>query len=245
MVTSWVTLKDAHVLLDQWLIGGTLTVTAITTTGSALGQMVKDREGSRLSDLILTDLSYNKIHLSYLFSAWIIGMLMQIAMFIVMQLYFQTQDSLPFDTNIILPVLGIMALSSLVWSAFNMVLFTLVKSVDTVGHINSIISAASGFFAGVYMPLGVLPTFAQNLMKLTPAPYNAALFRQILMKKQINSDFHNLPNYSLLKFKQNLGIVVETNFSNDLKILLWSFLILLVLILVLYRYNRKIVINKI
>jgi ABC-type uncharacterized transport system permease subunit len=37
--------------------------------------------------------------------------------------------------------------------------------------IATIVGTAAGFFAGVYMPIGAVPSGAQALMKMTPFPY--------------------------------------------------------------------------
>jgi len=242
---NWSQISNYKQLLDLWLMGGTLTVTAITTTGSSLGILVRDRENNRLADLILTDLSYEQINLAYLISAWIIGVIMQVVMFVVMLVYFIFQDGISFDTSTLGPIFMVMLFSSLLWSVFNMLLYSFVKKVDTVGKINTIIGTASGFFAGVYMPIGAVPTFAQSLMKLTPAPYNAALFRQIMMNQQISDSLSNLPNNAITSFKKSLGITISSGSLNTLNVMFISLGILIILTLVLYRYNKKVVVNKI
>lgn len=245
MVQSWSVIKDSQKLLDYWLIGGTLTVTAITTTGGAMTNLVSDRESNRLADLILTDVSYNKITLSYLVSAWIIGFIMQIFMYVIMQSYFMIQDQIIFDSLVFLKLLGIMAVSSLLWSAINLLIFTFVKTSDTFGKINTIIGTAAGFFAGVYFPLGDMPDFAQSLVKLTPAPYNAAMFRQTLMNQSLSDLFKNVPLDKLTDFKKLMGIIIGKGLSSDLMNMGVTFVISIVLILVFYRYNRNIVLNKV
>jgi len=242
---SWSQISNYKQLLDLWLMGGTLTVTAITTTGSSLGVLVRDRESNRLADLILTGLSYEQINFAYLISAWIIGIIMQVVMFVVMLTYFIFQDGISFDTSTLLPILVVMLFSSLLWSVFNMFLYSFVKKVDTVGKINTIIGTASGFFAGVYMPIGAVPTFAQSLMKLTPAPYNAALFRQIMMNQQISDSLNKLPNSAITSFKKSLGVTISSGSLNTLDVMFISLGILSTLSLVLYRYNKKVVVNKI
>lgn len=245
MTESWQTVIDSKNLLDLWLMGGTLTVTAITTTGSALGLMVKDRESNRLADLILTDQSYLKIHEAYVISAWLIGTIMQIAMYAIMQIYFMVFDDISLDANTLLPLFLVMIFSSLVWSVFNMLLFSFVKKIDTLGKINTIIGTAAGFFAGVYMPIGDVPNFAKTMMKLTPAPYDAAIFRQVMMKNQLADSFNNIPNNILITFKKNMGIIVNGNFKDDLKFMFLALVILIILVIIFYRSNKRVVINKI
>lgn len=245
MEQSWSAIKESQKILDYWLIGGTLTVTAITTTGGAMTNLVSDRESNRLADLVLTDTSYTKITLSYLLSAWIIGFIMQVFMYAIMQIYFMIQDQISFDGIIFLKLLGLMILSGLLWSAINLLIFTFVKTADTFGKINTIIGTAAGFFAGVYFPIGAMPDFAKSLIKLTPAPYNAAMYRQIIMGKALNNSLEGLPVDKILDFKKAMGIVIGKGFSTETLNMGITFIIVLVFILGFYRYNRSIVLNKI
>ena len=189
MVASWAQLPDSQKLLDPWLIGGTLAITAVTTTNNGLNQMIVDRESGTLADLSLTRVSYVGIQASYLISTVVIGTIMQLVMFIGMSAYFIGVDQIQIEPSIILPVLGIMGLSSIVWTGFNLFILTFVTRVDSLGKIGTILGTSAGFFAGVYMPIGAVPNAAQTLMKWTPFPYNAALFRQLLMVDQIDQTF--------------------------------------------------------
>ncbi|CAJ1200617.1 hypothetical protein CPR19092_LGOLGGFK_02277 [Companilactobacillus paralimentarius] len=245
MQESWSALKDSQKILDYWLIGGTLTVTTITTTGGAMTNLVSDRESNRLADLVLTDTSYTKITLSYLLSAWIIGFIMQGFMYAIMQVYFMIQDKISFDGVVFLKLLGLMILSSLLWSAINLLIFTFVKTSDTFGKINTIIGTAAGFFAGVYFPIGAMPTFAKSLIKLTPVPYNAAIYRQVMMNKELNHALKGLPVDKVLDFKKSMGIVIGKGFSTETYNMGITFIIVIVLILGLYRYNKNVVLNKV
>lgn len=245
MQESWSALKDSQKILDYWLIGGTLTVTTITTTGGAMTNLVSDRESNRLADLVLTDTSYTKITLSYLLSAWIIGFIMQGFMYAIMQVYFMIQDKISFDGVVFLKLLGLMILSSLLWSAINLLIFTFVKTSDTFGKINTIIGTVAGFFAGVYFPIGAMPTFAKSLIKLTPVPYNAAIYRQVMMNKELNHALKGLPVDKVLDFKKSMGIVIGKGFSTETYNMGITFIIVIVLILGLYRYNKNVVLNKV
>lgn len=75
-------------ILDNWVIGGTLVITSITTTWTGIVRLVYDRENHKLEDFLLTDTSRFKVYLGYLMSASVIGFTMQAFMFVVMKLYF-------------------------------------------------------------------------------------------------------------------------------------------------------------
>ena len=204
LTDAWSQLPDNTNLLNNWLMGGTLAVTGITTSFTALTQMVQDRENQVDQDLFLTDLGSWGLQVSYLISSIIISFVMQVFMFAVMSLYFKESPVISYLPEITL----IMLLSSLLSSVVNILLIYRFQSVDSLGKLATIVGTASGFLVGTYVPIGVLPDFAQIIMKCTPATYIASLYRQILMKEQLETAFTR--NSRLLKeFQEKMGIQIN------------------------------------
>ena len=204
LMDAWSQLPDNTNLLNNWLMGGTLAVTGITTSFTALTQMVQDRENQVDQDLFLTDLGSWGLQASYLISSIIISFVMQVFMFAVMSLYFKESSIISHLSEITL----IMLLSSLLSSVVNILLIYRFQSVDSLGKLATIVGTASGFLVGTYIPIGVLPDFAQIIMKCTPATYIASLYRQILMKEQLETAFTG--NSSLLQeFQEKMGIQIN------------------------------------
>ena len=204
LTDAWPQLPDNTKLLNNWLMGGTLAVTGITTSFTALTQMVQDRENQVDQDLFLTDLGSWGLQVSYLISSIIISFVMQVFMFAVMSLYFKESPVISHLPEITL----IMLLSSLLSSVVNILLIYRFQSVDSLGKLATIVGTASGFLVGTYVPIGVLPDFAQIIMKCTPATYIASLYRQILMKEPLETAFTG--NSRLLKeFQEKMGIQIN------------------------------------
>jgi len=204
LTDAWSQLPDKTSLLNNWLMGGTLAVTGITTSFTALTQMVQDREHQVDQDLFLTDLGSWGLQASYLISSIVISFVMQLFMFVVMSLYFQESPVLSHLAEVAL----IMLLSSVLSSLVNAILIHRFQSVDSLGKLATIVGTASGFLVGTYVPLGVLPNFAQLLMKCTPATYIASLYRQVLMKEQLADTF--IGNSDLLtEFQEKMGIELK------------------------------------
>ena len=204
LTDAWSQLPDNTNLLNNWLMGGTLAVTGITTSFTALTQMVQDRENQVDQDLFLTDLGSWGLQVSYLISSIAISFVMQVFMFAVMGLYFKESPVISHLPEIAL----IMLLSSLLSSLINILLIYRFQSVDSLGKLATIVGTASGFLVGIYVPIGVLPDFAQIIMKCTPATYIASLYRQILMKEPLETAFTG--NSSLLKeFQEKMGIQIN------------------------------------
>ena len=204
LTDAWPQLPDNTKLLNNWLMGGTLAVTGITTSFTALTQMVQDRENQVDQDLFLTDLGIWGLQVFYLISSIAISFVMQVFMFAVMGLYFKESPVI----SHLLEITLIMLLSSLLSSLINILLIYRFQSVDSLGKLATIVGTASGFLVGTYVPIGVLPDFAQIIMKCTPATYIASLYRQILMKEPLETAFTG--NSRLLKeFQEKMGIQIN------------------------------------
>lgn len=204
LTDAWSQLPDNTNLLNNWLMGGILAATGITTSFTALTQMVQDRENQVDQDLFLTDLGSWGLQVSYLISSIAISFVMQVFMLAVMGLYFKESPVISHLPEIAL----IMLLSSLLSSLINILLIYRFQSVDSLGKLATIVGTASGFLVGTYVPIGVLPDFAQIIMKCTPATYIASLYRQILMKEPLETTFTG--NSSLLKeFQEKMGIQIN------------------------------------
>ena len=204
LTDAWAELPNSGPLLNNWLMSGTLAVTGITTSLAALTQLVKDREHQVDKDLYLSNQGKWRLPFSYLASAIIISFAMQVLMYVLMCSYFREVPKL-----YILPeLLLIMMLSSLLSSLVNAILVYFFQSVDSLGKFATIVGTASGFLVGTYVPLGVLPDFAQLLMKCTPATYIAALYRQVLMKETLSETFKGQDNL-LQEFQEKMGVQLK------------------------------------
>jgi multidrug/hemolysin transport system permease protein len=186
MVEAWSTVPNPEVMLDQWVMGGVLAVTGVTTTWTGLSRLIKDKENHQFDDFLLTGVSPFSLHVGYLISASMIGLIMQIIMYSVMNAYFYWQDGLVLELNQLPALLGLMVLNSLLGSSLGLIGAQCFKTIEAAERFAIIIGTTSGFLVGVYMPIGGLPDFAQVLIKWTPAAYVAAAFRQILIADSLD-----------------------------------------------------------
>lgn len=234
-------IPDGVKLLDSWLIGGTVLLAAITTTEDSLYQKLYDRDSNRINDLLVTDASYAQIDISYAISAWLIGVIMQFVVFVILSVIFTTSDGLSIDTSILPQLMLGMAVSSLVWTLFNMIIVMIINSSTLVPSISSIISSCAGFFAGVYMPIGSLPTGAQTFLNYTPAPYGSAMFRDVLMHNQLQDSFQHVNPSVMNDFIKTMGLKINgfDTFNGNMMMSLLFVTIFLVIFFGLLFINKK------
>ncbi|KRM30535.1 multidrug ABC transporter permease [Agrilactobacillus composti DSM 18527 = JCM 14202] len=210
-VINSIPINNISAVLDPWIVGGTLTIVAITTSQIALSQMIMDRQQGRLADFVMTGTPYWQIQGAYLMGAILISFLMQILVFFIMYGYFVLADGIILPWTLLPQVLLTALLSSGVWTAFNLLVFSFVEKTTTASQLSTIVGTAAGFFAGVYIPIGSMPAFAQTISKFTPAPYNSALFRQLLMDPVLDQKFSGHLSQARATLAQHLGVTISLN----------------------------------
>ena len=236
MLEAWSTVPNPEVMLDQWVMGGVLAVTGVTTTWTGLSRLIKDKENHQFDDFLLTGVSPFSLHVGYLISASMIGLIMQIIMYSVMNAYFYWQDGLVLEMNQFPALLGLMVLNSLLGSSLGLIGAQCFKTLEAAERLAIIIGSGSGFLVGVYMPIGGLPDFAQVLIKWTPAAYVAAAFRQILMADSLDQR-----TVRGMDVKEYLGVGLKWQelTSLDQNIMLIAVIIVVSLLLLLILLLRK------
>lgn len=239
---NWGRIPGHTAFLDLWLIGGTLGITAITTTLSALSQKVEDHEKDTENDFILTGTSRFKLTFGYVLSAAIISYIMQIVVFVVMYVYFHFVDDLSIALSKIVMLIGLMVLGSVVNALVSAVIMIFVHNRNTLNAIASLVGTVSGFLVGAYIPIGILPEFAQFLVKLTPGSYVASLYRQTLLNDDMVDLFPKVAQRN--EFSEELGIQLKwdhlLNFNQSLMTTIGLFVLFLIIVLVVeYRISNK------
>ena len=89
-----------------------------------------------------------------------------------------------------------------------------------------------GFITGIYLPIGVLPTGVQWVVKCFPVSHGAALFRQVMMTQPLVTSFNGAPQATVDVFKENFGVVFK--FGDSYASPLTSVIILLATAAVFY-----------
>ena len=188
LASSWSHISNANEMLDLWMIAGIVAIAGITTSFQALGQWVKDQETRTIDDMRLTDVSASQQLLAYVLSGAIIGLIMQIIVFIVMSSYFTATDHVSIPTSAYLPALSYILITSIAAASLNAIIVFFIHSSTTFSRLSAVISAASGFAIATYIPYGTLPSHAQTLVKLIPSSYETSALRSLLLNPIIKND---------------------------------------------------------
>ena len=198
---------NARFAVDSWVMAGLLSVTSITTTMGALGTMVEDKAKKISKDFSSAPLKRSQLAGGYIMGSFIIGVIMSIAALVIAEIYILAGGGKLIALMPLLKLFGVMVLSVFAGSSMVFFITSFFKSNNAFATASTIIGTLIGFLTGIYVPIGVLPSAVQTVIKIFPISHAGALFRQIMMDVPISIAFKNAPAQAVTSFKQTMGVV--------------------------------------
>lgn len=200
-----------HWLLLSWIIAGVVTVTSVTTTLGAFGILVNDRATNAYKDFSVSPIKSSSLLGGYIISSLSIGFLMCIvALFLADAMLFFTGESL-LSLSQLLQSAGIIFLAVLAAGSMISLLVIFFKTSNAFAAASTLIGTLIGFLAGIYIPIGTLPTYLQTVIQFFPISHVAALLRQVLMEAPMAEAFTQAPIEIKEEFQLKLGVMFEVN----------------------------------
>lgn len=228
-------------MVNEWMSAGLLSIIGVTSTLTAFGIYVRDMERKVLADFLTTPLSRLSIQMSYVVNAIVIGFILSIMGLISCQLFIVLMGGEWFTFIKLTKLIGIVMLSVLLCSSFNLLLTLMVSTETALSTVSTIVGAAIGFLCGVYVPLAAVPNVVQNIIMLFPISHTAVLFRQVLMEDSLNSVFIGAveakQNYTFdFGINYRWGDLTFSSMHSILYILLFT---VIFLVFAIWRYRVK------
>ncbi len=229
-------------MVNEWVVAGLLSMIAVSTTLGAYGIAIKDQESKAMADFLTAPLSRATIQMSYVLNALIIGSIFSFIALIGCEIFIVATGGKLLSLTHFVQVLGIILLSVLLASVLNLFLSLFVSTQNAFSTLGTIVGTLLGFLCGVYVPLGALPSFAQNLIMYFPVSHTTLLLRNTFMESSITNVFEGTPVSYVNDYKINYGIVYELHgntFSASTSILIIVGTILILAIASLLLFKRK------
>ncbi|XMB86168.1 ABC transporter permease [Mycoplasmatota bacterium WC44] len=204
-------------MIDSWIIAGIITVNSITVPLSILSDMIYDIEHKTINDFLTAPISRGQIVIGYLGASWLIGIVLSLFTLCLGQIYIVANggDLISFITFI--KAFLIIVLSVVTFSSFSFLLLSFVKSINTVGVVNTLVGTLIGFLAGIYVPLGAFGPGLQTAIKLNPAAHVVSIFRKIFMEVPLDKVFMGAPVEASQRYRNYNGVDLNI-FDIDLSI---------------------------
>lgn len=231
-------------MVNEWLVAGLLSMIAVTTTLGAFGIAVQDIESKATADFLTAPISRATIQFSYVLNAFFIGIVFSLIAFIGCEIFIVATGGNLLGFADCVKVLGLLFLSVSLASVFNLFLVLFVSSQNAFSTLSTIVGTVLGFLCGVYVPVGVLPNFAQNLVMYFPISHTTVLLREAFMHNSITTVFEGAPLAQVDAYKINYGVIYEINShilssTTSIIIILTTMIVLSVLSIIIFKKKNK------
>ena len=180
-ISSHIDESDKDMFANLILLTGILGSAMITVPYNCLIMLVKDRENKVDYDILATPLKRGQIIFSYfvsaaLSSAILTSMILAIGLGVI-----AVQGDIYLGTSEIVKAFGVVALGSISATSIFMIVVLFFKSVSASGAFSGMLSAASGFIIGAYIPISQFSESVQTVCNIFPASQITIVLRNVLI----------------------------------------------------------------
>ncbi|MBR6478103.1 MAG: ABC transporter permease [Lachnospiraceae bacterium] len=181
LTAGLVTSTELGSLANGLLLTGIMGSALITIPYNCLITLVNDRAAGIDVDVTATPVSRIQIILSYFAASAISAVLMTSVILSVGLIALQSIHPTYLSARSILTLFGIVIIGAISSTAIFMVFLLFLKSSSASGAFLGILSAASGFLIGAYIPIANFSSAIQNFCYLFPATGITVLIRRYLL----------------------------------------------------------------
>lgn len=180
-LASMVPQKDIDMFANLFLLSGILGSAMISVPFSCITVVVKDRANKVDYDILSTPLKRGQIIFAYFVSAVLTSTLLSDIILAVGLIGIRMQGNMYLNISQVVKAFSIIALGSISASAIFMIIVLFFKTVSACEAFFGILSAASGFVIGAYIPISQFSNEVQTVCNLFPASQITIMLRNILL----------------------------------------------------------------
>ena len=180
-LASMVPQKDIDMFANLFLLSGILGSAMISVPFSCITVLVKDRANKVDYDILSTPLKRGQIIFAYFVSAVLTSILLNSIILAVGLIGIRMQGNMYLNISQVVKAFSVVALGSISASAVFMIVVLFFKSISACEAFFGILSAASGFVIGAYIPISQFSNEVQTVCNLFPASQITIMLRNILL----------------------------------------------------------------
>ena len=186
-LASMVPQKDIDMFANLFLLSGILGSAMISVPFSCITVLVKDRANKVDYDILSTPLKRGQIIFAYFVSAVLTSILLNSIILAVGLIGIRMQGNMYLNISQVVKAFSIVALGSISASAIFMIIVLFFKTVSACEAFFGILSAASGFVIGAYIPISQFSNEVQTVCNLFPASQITIMLRNILLNRLLEN----------------------------------------------------------
>lgn len=191
-------------VVDAFMLAGIVAITGVTAPIGAVHTMIDDRLTNRGRDLQVTPMSASAIAAGYVLGAFLVSLLMSLLLLAVALVYLVGSGCPLAAADVLLAVL-LTVPSALSGAIIVFTVALLIRGSAAYSGLVAIVSAMSGFVAGVYIPLGELPAAIGTAFGCFPVAQLTMLYRHLLGGPAMEAAFAGADPAALADFRTELG----------------------------------------
>ena len=180
-LASMVPQKDIAMFANLFLLSGILGSAMISVPFSCITVVVKDRANKVDYDILATPLKRGQIIFAYFVSAVLSSTLLTGIILTIGLVGIRMQGNIYLNAIQVVKAFSVVALGSISASAIFMIIVLFFKSVSACEAFFGILSAASGFVIGAYIPISQFSNEVQTVCNLFPASQITIMLRNVLL----------------------------------------------------------------
>ena len=180
-LASMVPQKDIDMFANLFLLSGILGSAMISVPFSCITVLVKDRANKVDYDILATPMKRGQIIFAYFVSAVLSSTLLTGIILAVGLIGICMQGNMYLNISQVIKAFSIVALGSISASAIFMIVVLFFKTVSACEAFFGILSAASGFVIGAYIPISQFSNEVQTVCNLFPASQITIMLRNVLL----------------------------------------------------------------
>ena len=180
-LSSLIDKNDKDMFANLILLTGILGSAMITVPYNCLITLVKDRENKVDYDILATPLKRGQIIFSYFISAALSSVILTSIILAIGLGVIGMQGDIYLGIGEILKAFGVVALGSISATSIFMIVVLFFKSVSASGAFFGMLSAASGFIIGAYIPISQFSEAVQTVCNIFPASQITIVLRNVLI----------------------------------------------------------------
>jgi len=180
-LASMVLQKDIDMFANLFLLSGILGSAMISVPFSCITVLVKDRANKVDYDILATPMKREQIILAYFISAVLTSILLNSIILAIGLVGISLQGDAHLNAIQLVKSFAVVALGSISASAIFMIVVLFFKSVSACEAFFGLLSAASGFVIGAYIPISQFSNEVQTVCNLFPASQITIMLRNILL----------------------------------------------------------------
>ena len=181
-LASMVSEKDIDMFANLLLLTGILGSAMISVPFSCITTLVRDRANKVDYDILATPMKRGQIIFAYFVSAVLSSTLLTGFILTIGLVGISLQGNTHLNAIQLVKSFAVVALGSISASAIFMIVVLFFKSVSACEAFFGILSAASGFVIGAYIPISQFSNEVQTVCNLFPASQITIMLRNILLK---------------------------------------------------------------